>query len=109
MSTPGRDVGHSDVGHSADDGEEIIRGGHGGILTRRMATLALQRAIAYVNEIGGGVVYLPRGTYYTSATLTLYPNVIPTPPWTSLPEDEKQRRYAEGLQGASYQDRPACP
>ena len=32
MSTPGRDVGHS-----ADDGEEIIRGGHGRILTCRIA------------------------------------------------------------------------
>jgi hypothetical protein len=40
MSTPGRDVGHS-----ADDGEEIIRGGHGRILTCRMA-LAVPASMA---------------------------------------------------------------
>lgn len=35
-------------------------------------TLAIQAALNYVNGLGGGMVYVPRGTYRTSAPLLLY-------------------------------------
>jgi polygalacturonase len=38
-------------------------------------TTAIQNAINAANTAGGGIVYFPRGTYITSATLTVHTNV----------------------------------
>jgi hypothetical protein len=66
MSTPGRDVGHS-----AGDGAEIIRGGHGRILTCRMA-LAASASMADTPAMAGAgkTIHAPTSV---SATTTALP------------------------------------
>jgi hypothetical protein len=39
------------------------------------ASVQIQKAINHVNSLGGGTVWVPKGTYLLTSTLTLYPKV----------------------------------